>query len=85
MILFSAYSLSTSKSSLGFKCTLFQLLNGMLFLIICLVQKNVCTSACTADSVSGLSSLNSVDSEQTWHDSCVVDSKSSILHKYAFY
>ena len=41
---FAAYRLSTSKSSLGNKCTLFQLWNGMLILIICLVycrEKNI--------------------------------------------
>ena len=36
---FAAYRLSTSKSSLGNKCTLFQLWNGMLILIICLVYR----------------------------------------------
>ena len=35
----AAYRLLTSKSSLGNKCTLFQLWNGMLILIICLVYR----------------------------------------------
>ena len=43
-----------------------------------------------ADSVSGHTSLNLTDSEQTWHDICVgfylLDSKSSIINKKnAFY
>ena len=48
-----------------------------------------CVSACTADSVSGHTSLNSADSEQKWHDLCVrfylLNSKSSITDKYTFY
>ena len=39
LIFFAAYRLSTSKSCLGNKCTLFQLWSGMLILIICLVYR----------------------------------------------
>lgn len=43
------------------------------------------------NSVSGHTSLNSADSEQTWHDTCIcvpfysLNSKSLIIDKYAFY
>ena len=60
---FTAYRLLTSKSSLQNKCTLFQLWNGMLILIICLVyrreKKYIYVSAWATDSVPGHSSLNS--------------------------
>lgn len=65
-------------------------------IITCLVyrrEKNIilCVSAYMVNSVSGHTSLNSADSEQTWHDTCIcvpfysLNSKSLIIDKYAFY
>lgn len=85
---FSPYPLLTSKSSLENKCTHFQLWNGMLTFERYIREKNSIFAWVLVWRIMSLGRLHWIH-RIPWQDSCVpfyfLDSKSSIIDKYAFY